>query len=177
MSFVKVPFMQYAPFTVSAMMKTGVLLTSLDAGGRPNTMAIGWGTIGEIWGKPMFIVLVRPSRYTYQCIEATGDFTVNVAVSGMKDVVAYCGTVSGRDVDKFKEKGLTPLAGETVSSPIIKEFLINYECRVVHKNDIIPEELAGEIAASAYSAGDYHRVFFGEILATRVAKNIEDKLI
>lgn len=175
MSKIEVPFMKYADATVKTMMTDGLLLTSVDENGRPNSMAIGWGTIGSIWGKPMFIVLVRPSRYTYQCIEATGDFTVNVPGKGLKEIVTYCGTVSGRDVDKFKEKGLTVIKGSKVKSPIIKECIINYECRVVHKNDIIPAHLADEIKMGAYPSGDFHRVYFGEILATFVDEDFDKK--
>lgn len=177
MSFKKVPFMKYADETVKRMMGGGLLLTSLDASGKPNAMTIGWGTIGEIWGKPMFIVLVRPSRYTYECIEATGDFTVGVPAAGMKEIVEYCGSKSGRDVDKFKEKGLTAVKGGAVKSPIIKECIINYECKVVHKNDVIPENLARDITEGAYPSGDFHRVYFGEILATHALEDVEKKIL
>jgi len=173
LAFKRIPFMQYARETVDAMKKWGLLLTSLDGCGRPNTMAIAAGTIGEIWGKPIFIVLVRPSRYTYGCIEATGDFTVNVPPTGLKDAVEFCGSVSGRDVDKFKEKGLTATAGRAVKSPIIKECPINYECKVVHKNDIVPENLQAQLAASSYASSDYHRVYFGEILAALADEDVK----
>jgi flavin reductase (DIM6/NTAB) family NADH-FMN oxidoreductase RutF len=166
MGKIVVPFMKYAEITTKTMVSDGLLLASLDASAKPNAMAIGWGTIGAIWGKPMFIVLVRPSRYTYECIEATGDFTVNVGARELKEIVAYCGTVSGRDVDKFEEKSLTAVKGTKVKSPIIEECIINYECKVVHKNDVIPERLTDEITMSAYPGGDFHRVYFGEIVAT-----------
>jgi len=169
--------MKYARETVKRMMEGGLLLTSLDASGRPNTMAIGWGTVGEIWGKAMFIVLVRPSRYTYGRIEATGDFTVGVPTAEMKDIVNYCGSKSGREVDKFKEKGLTAADATAVKTPIIKECIINYECKVVHKNDVIPENLARDIAEGAYPTGDFHRVYFGEIMATLACEDIEKKLL
>jgi flavin reductase (DIM6/NTAB) family NADH-FMN oxidoreductase RutF len=122
----------------------------------------------------MFIALVRPSRYTYECIEATGDFTVNVGRRDLKDTVMYCGTASGRDVDKFKEKSLTAVAGTRIKSPTIKECIINYECKVVHWNDLIPANLTDEIKASAYPMNDFHRVYFGEILAA-FADEVIDK--
>jgi len=175
MSKIEVPFMKFAELTAKTMMSDGLLLCSLDKTGRPNAMAIGWGTIGAVWGKAMFIVLVRPSRYTYQCIEATGDFTVNVGDSALREIVMYCGTASGRDVDKFKEKSLTAVKGSKVKSPTIKECIINYECKVVHKNDVIPERLTDEIKESAYPMNDFHRVYFGEILAAYADEDIAGK--
>ena len=176
MSKIEIPFMKYADVTTKTMMSDGLLLCSLDKAGRPNAMAIGWGTIGAIWGKPMFVVLVRPSRYTYQCIEATGDFTVNVGSKALREIVMYCGTASGRDVDKFKEKSLTAVKPSKVQSPIIKECIINYECRVVHKNDVIPEHLTDEIKEGAYPMNDFHRVYFGEILAVFAGEDIDTKI-
>ena len=142
-----------------------VLLTARAGGGKPNSMAIGWGCPGIIWARPVFIVLVRPSRFTYGIIEECGDFTVNVAPPALKDVVTWCGTVSGRDHDKFAEKGLTALNASTVGSPLIAECLINIECRVVHRNDLIPAELASSVTKDFYPRGDFHRCYFGEVVA------------
>ena len=65
-----------------------VLLVSQGNQGIPNAMTIGWGQVGIIWRKPIFTVLVRPSRYTYSLIEQSGDFTVNVLPSSMKEVAS-----------------------------------------------------------------------------------------
>ncbi len=162
----KVNYTEFLPETMRVMSEQGLLLASASQSGKPNAMAIGWGVLGIIWGKPMFLVLVRPSRHTFRLIEESGEFTVNVPAPGMQQIVAYFGTVSGRDHDKFREKSLTPSKAKVVSAPIIEECLVHYECRVVHKNDIIPAELKGDISATFHGSGDYHRVFFGEILST-----------
>jgi len=151
--------------TVKAFSESRILLASVGRDRKPNVMAIGWGTIGVIWQRPVFIVLVRPSRYTFRFIQETGDFTVNVAPDALIETVTYCGTVSGRDHDKFKERRLTALPAKNVTSPIIKECLINFECKVIHKNDLIPSEIAPEIIPEVYPKDDFHRVFFGQILA------------
>jgi flavin reductase (DIM6/NTAB) family NADH-FMN oxidoreductase RutF len=151
--------------SIKAFDESRVLLVSHGKEGLPNAMAIGWGTIGIIWRKPMFVVLVRPSRYTYKLIEETGEFTVNVVPPQLKEVVEYCGTVSGRDHNKFKEKQLTAIPSKKVKAPIIKECVLHFECRVVYKNDLIPPELDKSIVPSLYPKGDFHRIYFGEILA------------
>lgn len=142
-----------------------VLLVSQGNQGIPNAMTIGWGQVGIIWRKPIFTVLVRPSRYTYSLIEQSGDFTVNVLPSSMKEVAQYCGTVSGRDRDKFKEKGLTAVPSLKVKAPLIQECLLHVECRIVYRNDLVPSELAAPLVSSLYPKGDFHRLYFGEILA------------
>ena len=151
--------------TMEAMDGDGVLLVSLDANGRPNGLTIGWGTIGTIWGKPIFVALVRPSRNTYGLVERTGDFTVNVMPKDMAEVLSFWGTVSGRDHDKFGEQGLQAIPSRVVKSPIVGQGTIHYECRVVYKNDLDISTLEADILRSAYPRGDYHRLYFGEIVA------------
>ena len=151
--------------TMKAFDEERVLLVTQGRQGPPNAMAIGWGTVGIIWRKPLFIVLVRPSRYTYRLIEESIDFTVNIAPARLKDVVQFCGTVSGRDHNKFEEKRLTPIPSAKVRTPIIKECILHYECQIVYKSDLAPSELAESIKPALYPKGDFHRLYFGEILA------------
>jgi len=150
----------------------GLLLVSSDADGNPNVMTIGWAQLGIVWGKPIMSVFVRPSRFTYDRVDTTGDFTVNVPPAGMADVVQYCGTVSGRDEDKFVTRDLTVVPAKQVASSVIEECVLHYECSVVHKNDLDPSTLAPGIARSAYPDGDFHRVFFGEVVAVYGVDNL-----
>jgi len=175
MAKVEVPFDQHMREATAALSRDGALLTSLDPEGQPNTMAIGWGTIGLIWGKPIYVCLVRPSRYTYRCIEATGDFTVNIPYPEQSQKVLFCGTKSGRDYDKFAECGFTAVPADTIKSPYIEECGLVYECRVVHYNDVIPDHFVQEILDSAYPAGDFHRVYFGEILRTLADEDFPER--
>ena len=167
MSKTLVDYRNYVEETIKAFSEGRVLLVSSGKKGSSNVMAIGWGTMGIIWKKPLFLVLVRPSRHTYGLIEETGDFTVNVVPPELKEVATYCGTVSGRDHDKFKEKGLTAIPSLKVKTPIIKECILHFECRVVYKSDLIPSELEKTIIPASYPEGDFHRTYFGEILACR----------
>ena len=173
---VEVPFDQYLREATAVLTREGALLAALDAGGRPNTMAIGWGTIGVIWGKPIYVCLVRPSRYTYGCIEATGDFTVNLPYPEQKQAVMLCGTKSGREVDKFPACGFTPLDTGVVRSPGIAECGLTFACRVVHYNDVQPGQMAPEILSGAYPSGDFHRCYFGEILRTLADEDFPARL-
>ena len=159
-----------------ALTTRGALLGSYDAAGKANVMTIGWGSLGSIWGIPVWIVLVRPSRYTYQCIEHTGCFSVNVPTEEMADTCATCGSASGRDIDKFAECKLTEQRASSVLAPTVAECPIVYECQVVHSNDVLPEKLAEEIISGAYVSGDFHRLYFGKILTACAAENAAELL-
>ena len=81
--------------------KKGAFLTVKSESGL-NTMAIGWATFGVVWQKPIMMVAVRSSRHTFGIIEGARDFTVTVLKGGMEEEIAFCGSKSGRNVDKFR---------------------------------------------------------------------------
>ena len=153
------------PETIDALTREGLLLCSVGQDGKPNVMTIGWMLGGTIWGKPILTVFVRPSRHSFSRLEEICEFTVNVLPPGRAEAVQYCGAVSGRDTDKFARAGLLVSAAQRVKAPIVGDGLVHYECRVVHRNDVIPERVVPDIIASAYAHGDFHRVYFGEVLA------------
>jgi len=157
-----IPYNQFLLEVDSHLKSGGIFVTSKDE--KPNTMVFGWGGINLFWGKPVFLVPIRKSRYSYDLIDKTSVFTVSVPLDqNLKKALSICGTKSGRFTDKFSECGLTPIAGQTVDVPIIGECLLHYECKVVYKQDMIPENLDNDIDSKWYP--DYHTMFFGEILA------------
>jgi len=165
MAKLQVKFTDCFAQTIQRMREDGLLLVSTGTDGKPNVMTIGWGTIGCIWSRPVFIVLVRPSRYSYSRLEQVNDFTVNVPPREISAAVSHCGSISGRHHDKFAEAQLTPIPSREVRSPIIKECVVHYECRTLHRNDLAPEALAQAVREEFYPSGDFHRVYFGEIVA------------
>ncbi|MFC1713755.1 flavin reductase family protein [Candidatus Poribacteria bacterium] len=173
---IEASYTDYLKETLDTVRNPGLLLVAADADGKPNAMTIGWGTVGIIWGKPIFIVLVRPSRYTYGLMEQSDDFTVNVPSAELRKAVAFCGSQSGRDYDKFAEMEMTAVPGRKVKSPIIDECVIHYECKIVHKNNVLKDELASEIVSSAYSSGDFHTIYYGEILSVYASPDAREKL-
>ncbi len=172
----KIDFTDFYAQTIKAMTSHGLLLGSYDSARKPNIMTIGWGTIGNIWGMPIWTVLVRPSRHTYFNIEHTGCFTVNVPGENLGLACAICGTKSGKEIDKFAECELTAEKASNVWAPVVAECPIVYECQVVHRSDVMPERLADEILSGAYVDGDYHRVYFGKILAVYANDNAAEVL-
>ena len=171
--------MQYTDMfalTMQRLREDGLLLVSMGADGKPNVMTIGWGMIGIIWSRPVFTVLVRPSRDTYSRLEQISDFTVNVPPGELSAAAALCGRISGRDHDKFKEARITTLPSREVRSPIIKECVVHYECRILHRNDLVPEALAQSVREQCYAHGDFHRFYHGEIVAAYADDDAERRL-
>ena len=156
---------------------TAALVTT-KAGEDVNTMTIGWGTLGVEWGKPLFTVFVRQSRHTKKLLDKNGEFTINVPLKGTdrKAILGFCGSKSGRDVDKIKEMDLHLEEPDVISVPGIKEFPITLECKVVYKQDqdlsaIAEDKRLRYYAPGTANDGDYHTAYYGEVLAAYI---IED---
>ena len=106
-----------------------VMVTSVDADGRPNIMTAAW--TGTVCSDPaMAYVSIRKERYSHGLISASGDYVINLTNSALAFATDYCGVVSGRDIDKFEKMKLTPEAADFVSAPLIAESPVNIECRV-----------------------------------------------
>lgn len=151
-------------------MKKGVLLTTAS-GETVNTMTIGWGMIGIEWNRPVFIAYVRETRYTKQLLEGNGEFTVNVPFGDYdSDILRFCGTKSGRDVDKISQMGLSLVGSEHISVPGIKEFPLTLECKVIYsqKQNVhtLPKTITDRFYPVMDDQGfrDYHIAYYGEIL-------------
>lgn len=136
-------------------------------------MTIGWLTAGFIWGKPIMSVMVRPSRYSYGIINSSWEFTVNVMPYTMLRPVSYCGRVSGRDDDKFASQGFTAKTGSVIHTPYIDESVLHFECKVLYSHDLPDHALGGELDSRYYPDGDYHRVYYGEIVNCMAVENAE----
>ena len=153
---------------------TGALVTA-KAEGKVNSMTIGWGFLGVEWAKPIFTVFVRQSRYTKELLDKNGEFTINVALKGTdrKQILGFCGSKSGRDVDKYKEMDLHLEEPDVISVPGIKEFPITLECKVVYKQDQDLNLLAADKCQRYYAPntpndGDFHTAYYGEVVAAYI---------
>jgi flavin reductase (DIM6/NTAB) family NADH-FMN oxidoreductase RutF len=157
----QIEFFSAVTETMDRLGKSGCLLI---AGRNGNPMTIGWGTIGIIWAKPVFTVLVRPSRFTHELIEESDEFSVNVLTEKYDGAIAICGTNSGRDMDKIERCGLTLEEGKHIAIPHIGESFLYYECKTIHKNNVVSASLDRSLRTAYYTKDDFHTIYFGEIL-------------
>lgn len=159
--------------TICKAMPRGILLTT-KADDKVNTMTIGWGKIGIEWGKPIFIAYVRESRHTKQMLEANGEFTVNIPMNPIDGkILGFCGTKSGRDVDKIAAMNLTLEEPEVISVPGIRELPLTLECKVIYKQKQDLSAIPAGILNKYYPADetgyqDYHYAYYGEILSAYI---------
>lgn len=124
---------------------------------KPNIITVAW--IGTICSNPpMLSISIRPERYSYEIIKTTGEFVVNIPSLHEAKAVDWCGVVSGRDKDKFKEMKLTPAPALKTSCPIILECPINIEC----------------IVKKTLELGT-HTMFISEVTAVQVSDELLDK--
>jgi len=135
------------------------------AAGTYNFLTVAWGGLGCMWKHPLAMIVVRPTRYTYEFLEKFPDFTLNLFPPGFSDKLTYCGSHSGRQVDKVRETGLTPTACRRVAAPGFAEAELVLECRKTYYSDLQPAHFLADYIEGNYPAKDYHRVYFGEILA------------
>ena len=134
-----------------------------------NTMIIGWGGINVLWGRPVFIVLVRDSRATFDLIESSMEFTVSVPIGdNLKGAVKICGTKSMRHINKFEYCNLTPIKGRKIDTPIIGEAKIHYECKVIYKQTLdqsaVPDIVKDRYYNPNTNNNANHTVYYGEIV-------------
>ncbi len=106
-----------------------VMVSVANGNGKNNIITLAW--VGTVCSEPpMVSVSVRPERYSYGILKETGEFVINLVTKDLTFATDYCGVKSGRDVDKFREMGLTALPGENVKAPLIGESPVNIECSV-----------------------------------------------
>ena len=132
---------------------------------KTNVMTIGWALMGVIWRRPVMMVAVRTSRYTYKLIQEAESFTVSIPSGDMKKEINICGSKSGRDMDKFKECGFSTTKPQKIATPVLKIPGSHFECRIIYKTPTDPNSLAPDLE-NLYPAKDYHTLYFGEILAS-----------
>ena len=106
-----------------------VMVSVTDGAGQDDIITVAWtGTICT--NPPMVYISVRPSRFSHHMLMETGEFVINLTTEKLTRATDYCGVRSGRDVDKFKETGLTREKAEFVKAPMIRESPVSIECRV-----------------------------------------------
>ena len=112
------------------LMEAGpVILVTTQFGGKPNIMTISWTMVLDF--TPRFAMTTGPWNYSYTALQESRECVIAIPTVDMIDRVIGIGTCSGADTDKFETYGLTPVEGEHVEPPLIRECLANVECKVV----------------------------------------------
>ena len=174
----KINLTVYAQAILEALPR-GILLNT--QGEKFNSMVIGWGHLGVIWNVPTFAVYVRESRYTKAQLDRAGEFTISVPL-GKPDakINRVCGSLSGRNVDKQQEAGLTLVPGELVRTPAVLEYPLTLECKVLYAQkqelSLLPEGIrtvmypANVDGTHPMANRDPHTAYIGQIVGAYILR-------
>lgn len=144
------------------MVEGGMLITAGEKDNF-NTMTATWGGMGVMWFKNVSFVVVRPQRYTYEFMEKYDHYTLSFIDESHKEALKICGTKSGRDTDKIKEAGLTPVFdGKGI---YFEQAKIAMVCKKLYWQDITPDNFLADFMHEKYKGDDYHRMYMGEIVS------------
>lgn len=147
------------PFTLIG--KNWMLITA----GTPdkfNTMTASWGGLGVLWERKVAFCFIRPTRYTYEFVEQSENFSLSFFGEQHRKAMAFIGSHTGRDTDKIKETGLTPVKESGLV--YYKEARLVLCCRKLYFQDISPERFLDPAIDDLYPQKDYHRMYAGEIV-------------
>jgi len=137
----------------------------ITSGNMPdyNTMTASWGGLGVLWGKNVCFCFIRPSRYTYEYMERNDSFTLSFFEESYRRALSFCGSNSGRDVNKAAGAGITPMkcADDMVS---FEEARLIIKCRKLYFHDLDPGHFLSPEIEKSYNQKDYHRLYIGEII-------------
>ena len=150
------------------------LLAGDHASGRFNAMTVAWGSLGTMWNLPFAQVVVRPTRHTFGFMEEFDSFTLCGFEERHRRSLQVLGSRSGRDGDKIEAAGLTVSASTRVAAPCFAEADLVLECRKMYWQDLEPGHFLLAQIEEKYPEKDYHRIYFGEVLAvTAAAEQVE----
>jgi flavin reductase (DIM6/NTAB) family NADH-FMN oxidoreductase RutF len=131
------------------------LVGTFDAEDKPNIMTASWA--GVCCSRPPCItVSLRKATYTYHCIMARQAYTVSVPSAEQVKQADFAGIISGRDVDKFAQAGLTAVGSSLVDAPYVAQCPVIMECRLLQTLEL-----------------GLHTMFVGEVVDTKVEEGVQ----
>ena len=162
--------------------RPGILLTTKVAD-KVNTMVIGWGHLGTIWNRRVFVAYVRSSRFTFELLAKNPEFCVSVPREEhlTPGILRVAGHESGRNEDKIAKLGLTLVEPEVVSVPAIAEVPLTLECRLLYRQEMELDRVPADIREKDYPEGvdltdstrdgSVHTAFYGEVVSSYVVES------
>ncbi len=160
----RVPFDFNAERNLNVLSNAAFLTTHFE--GKTNVMVISWGALGFMWRLPIFVAMVRRSRFTHSLLDKSREFTVTFPYADQTKAVAICGQESGRRIDKLAASGLSVRAGQSVATPVLDIPGMQLECKIVYERLMGPTRLDKTINELWYDrqSGNYHTFFIGEVV-------------
>jgi flavin reductase (DIM6/NTAB) family NADH-FMN oxidoreductase RutF len=128
-----------------------------------NMMTASWGGWGILWHKPVCFCVLRPQRYTREFMEKVSYFTLSTFDKKYRKILDFCGTQSGRDVDKMSATGLTPVEDPS-GAVYFQEARLVIVLKKIYFQDIDAAHFLDPKIGENYPKKDYHRMYIGEVI-------------
>lgn len=138
-------------------------LISSGKGDKQNVMTASWGGLGTVWEKPVAFCFLNPTRYSVSTMDSGDTYTISFYTEAYKDAMQYCGSTSGKNTDKIKGSGLTPIHTPSGALAFSEAWMI-LECRKILAQPISADAIVDKAIAAEWSKDGYHRMYVGEIL-------------
>ena len=140
---------------------TDWMLINAGTKNKHNCMTASWGGVGFLWRKPVSFIFIRPNRYTFEFTETNEYYSINFFDDSFRDVLNFCGTKSGKNVDKMNINGLTPIFSDNVV--YYKEAKLVLICKKVYSDFIQESNFIDQQLVNLYPQKDFHKMYIGEI--------------
>ncbi|WP_321330816.1 DUF4468 domain-containing protein [uncultured Bacteroides sp.] len=151
------------PGNIIKMLSEDWMLITAGNNEKFNMMTASWGGLGVLFDKPVMFCFINPTRYTYQLMETNDTYTLTFYTEAYRSALNYCGTNSGKNTDKVKGSGLTPITTPTGSKAFAEAWLI-IECRKLVSQSLTPEAVSNKNIKEQWTGKQMHKMFIGEII-------------
>lgn len=151
------------PGNIIKMLSEDWMLITAGNSAKFNTMTASWGGLGVLYNKPVAICFINPARYTYQFMENEDTYTLTFYTEAYREALNYCGNVSGRDTDKIKGSGLTPIATPDGSMAFSQAWMI-IECRKLVSQSLSLDSINDKTEKEKRGTQPMHKMYIGEII-------------
>ncbi|MBU0951340.1 MAG: flavin reductase [Elusimicrobia bacterium] len=128
-----------------------------------NMMTASWGALGVLWNKNVCFCFIRPTRHTYTFMESNDYFTICLFDEKYRDILNFCGSKSGKDINKMTATKLAAVKSD-LGNVYFSEARIVIECKKIYFQDLNPKHFLDPKIDSNYPNKDYHRMYVGEIV-------------
>lgn len=151
------------PGNIIKMLSEDWMLITGGNGEKFNPMTASWGGLGYLYNKPVAFCFISPARHTYELMDKGDTYTLTFYTETYREALNYCGNNSGKDKDKVKEAGLTPISTPSGSKAFSEAWMI-IECRKMVSQTISIDAISDPQLKSQWNGKPMHKMFIGEIL-------------
>lgn len=151
------------PGNIIKMLSEDWMLITAGNNSQFNMMTASWGGLGFLYEKPVTYCFINPTRYTYQLMEKNDTYTLSFYTEAYRNALQYCGSNSGKDTDKVKGAGLTPITTPLGSKAFSEAWLI-IECRKLVSQSLTPEAINNNELQQKWMGKQLHKMYIGEII-------------